>query len=786
MRRIKKVTVLGSGIMGSGIACHLANAGLQVLMLDLPSKEGPRNAIADTALKNAIRSKPAPLYVNRYASRITTGNFDDDLEKIGDYDWVIEVVVERLDIKQQLFERVEKYRRAGTLITSNTSGIPIKMMTQGRSEDFNKHFCGTHFFNPPRYLGLLEIIPTKHTDPSIVDFLMTFGKDVLGKQTVLCKDTPAFIANRVGVYAMYKIMTLTKELGLTLTEVDKLTGPAIGRPNTGTFRLADLVGIDTAYKVIKGVKENCPEDEQMPTLEVPAYLDHLIENKFFGNKSGKGFYEKTNQKDDRGKSIINELNLEDLTYQPTSRPGIESLGLAKQIDNDKNRIRALYSFEDKGGQLLRASFNGLFAYASNRIPEISDNLFSIDDALRAGFAWEFGPFEYWDIIGVEEGVKNAEADGYKVATWVKTMLDKGITQFYKVEKGTKYYYDIELEDYKALDNVKDFIILDQYRENKPVFKNDELTLHDIGDQVLCAEFRSKSNAIGEGVLRGLNEAIDIAESGDWQGLVIGNNAKNFTVGANLLLLGMMAFQQEWDKLDEAVALFQNTTMRCRYSSIPVVAATQGYVFGGGCETIMHCDSAICAAESYIGLVEVGVGLIPGGGGTKEFALRASDNFNEGGVHIPELIERLKAIAMASVSTSADMAYDYGYLNAKDTVVINGRKNIAEAKDKVIDMAVGYVPPIPRTDVRVLGRTGLGALYTAINELKLGDYATDYDLHIAKKVAYVLCGGDLTGAQNVSEQYLLNIEREAFLSLCGEEKTQARIQYMLEKNKPLRN
>lgn len=786
MRRINKVAVLGSGIMGSGIACHLANAGLQVLMLDLPAKEGPRNAIADAALKAAIKSKPAPLYRNQYVSRITTGNFDDDLSQLGDYDWIIEVVVERLDIKQGLFEKVEKFRRPGTLISSNTSGIPIQLMAQGRSDDFRAHFLGTHFFNPARYMGLLEIIPSTDTAPENLEFMMDWGRKVLGKTTVLCKDTPAFIANRIGVYGMAKIIQLTGEMGLTPTEVDKLTGKAIARPGTGTFRLADLVGLDTAAKVIEGVQKHCPNDEQMPAMEMPGYFKYLIDNQFYGNKSGKGFYQKTKERDERGKSIILELNLENNEYGPTQRPNLESLGLAKQIDHEQNRIKALYNFEDKGGELLRKSFNGLFAYASHRIPEISDNLYSIDDALRAGFAWSYGPFEYWDVMGVQDSIESIEKDGYQVADWVKEMLAAGCSTFYTTQNGQKHYYDVASKAYQPVPGQDAFIILDNYREKAPVFKNDELIVHDIGDQVLCAEFRSKSNAIGEGILRGLNEAMTIAEEGDWRGLVIGNNATNFTVGANLLLIGMMAFQDQFDQLEEAVKLFQDTVSRTRYSSIPVVAATQGYVFGGGCETIMHCDSAICAAESYIGLVEVGVGLIPGGAGTKEFAVRASDEFEGDEVMIPKLIERLKTIAMASVSTSAPMAYDYGYLNAKDEVVILGGSNIKTAKNKVITMSDGYIAPAPRKDVTVLGRTGLGALYTAINELQLGQYASEYDAHIARKIAYVLCGGDLTGKQKVSEKYLLDLEREAFLSLCGEAKTQARIQHMLEKNKPLRN
>ena len=794
-RRIKKVAVLGSGVMGSGIACHLANIGLEVLMLDILPRgveeeklksASVRNSVANEALKKAIKSKPAPLYHKSFSSRITTGNFDDDFSKINDCDWIIEVVVERLDIKQKIFEQVDQYRRTGSLVSSNTSGIPIHLMLDGRSEDFQKHFCGTHFFNPARYMRLLEIIPTPKTDPEVIDFFMHYGDQFLGKQTVLCKDTPAFIANRVGVYAMAKIYQLTTELGLRIETVDKLTGPAIGRPKTGTFRLGDLVGHDTAAKVIQGIKQNCPNDEQASTFEIPKYLQFLLDNNFLGNKSGQGFYKKTNEKDERGKRKILALNLETLEYEEQQKPSLPSLKVAKQVDNLSKRIQAIFNAEDKGGALIKQSLLGLFAYVSNRVPEISDNLYSIDDAMKAGYAWELGPFEYWDIIGLKKGIELAEAQGETIADWVKEMLDAGNESFYKREGGRQLYYDQESKSYKVVPGTDQYIILDNYRDQAPVFKNSEVVLHDIGDGVLCLEFTSPHNAIGEGVLRGMNEAIQIAEEGDWQGLVIGNNATNFTVGANLMMIAMLAYQQEFDELNMAVNLFQQTTMRCRYSSIPVVAATQGYVFGGGCETIMHCDAAICAAESYIGLVEVGVGLIPGGGGTKEFALRASDRFFEGDVQIPTLIEQFKTIAMASVATSAYEAFDHNYLLAKDSVVINRDRNIAEAKEKVLELAKNYVQPIQRKDVTVLGRQGLAALYTAANELRLGRYASEHDIKIAHKVAWVLCGGDLTGTQKVSEQYLLDVEREAFLSLCGEQKTLERIQHMLQTNKPLRN
>jgi len=795
-RRITKVAVLGSGVMGSGIACHFANIGLPVLMLDIlprdlgedeKDKPAARNRVADQALKQAIKSKPAPLYRKEFASRITTGNFEDDFEKIKDCDWIIEVVVERLDIKQQVFEKADKYRKEGSLVTSNTSGIPIHLMLEGRSEDFQKHFCGTHFFNPPRYMRLLEVIPTPKTDPAVVDFFMHYGDIYLGKQTVLCKDTPAFIANRVGVYAMAKIYQLTEELGLRIETVDKLTGPAIGRPKTGTFRLGDLVGHDTAVKVIKGIKQNCPDDEQADTFEIPKYLDFLLENNYLGNKTGQGFYKKTGEKDEKGRSVILSLNLETLEYEKQQRPDLPSLKTAKQIDDRAKRIRAIFDAEDKGGELIRRSLLGLFAYVSNRIPEISDDLFSIDDAMRAGYAWEIGPFEYWDIVGVKRGVELAEEQGETIAGWVKEMVEAGHEQFYKREGGKRLYYDIESKSYKVVPGTDEFIILDNYRDKPPVHKTSETVLHDIGDGVLCLEFTSPYNAMGEGVLRGINESIELAEEGDWKGLVIGNNAKNFTVGANLMMIGMFAFQQEWDDLNFAVSMFQQTTMRCRYSSIPVVAATQGYVFGGGCETLMHCDGAVCAAESYIGLVEVGVGLIPGGSGTKEFAVRASDDFCEGDVMIPQLIERFKSIAMASVATSAHEAYDYGYLkHSRDKVVLNVNRNIAEAKELVLELAENYTRPVERDDILVLGRQGLAALYLAANELKLGRYATDHDITIARKIAWVLCGGDLSGPQRVSEKYLLDLEREAFLSLAGEKKTHERIQHMLQTNKPLRN
>ncbi|MFN8260600.1 MAG: 3-hydroxyacyl-CoA dehydrogenase/enoyl-CoA hydratase family protein [Chitinophagales bacterium] len=789
-RAIKKVAVLGSGVMGSGIALHLANIGLEVLLLDIvpfdlkeEEKANPklRNRIVNDAFAFALKSKPAQAYHAASASRVTLGNFDDDMPKIKDCDWIIEVVIERLDIKQQVFEKVDKLRKPGTLVTSNTSGIPIHLMAEGRSEDFQKHFCGTHFFNPPRYLRLLEIIPTAKTDRSVVDFLMHYGDVFLGKETVLCKDTPAFIANRVGVYAMAKVFQLTQELGLTIEEVDALTGPAIGRPKTGTFKLSDLVGNDTGTKVMMGIKENCPNDEQAGAFEVPAYVQFLLDNKFFGNKSKKGYY----YKDEKRNSF--SLRLDTLQYEPTGKPKFASLDAAKKVEGLNDKINAFVKGDDKGAQLVKRSLAGLFAYVSNRVPEISDVLYAVDDALRAGFAWEIGPFQYWDIVGVQKGIELAEADGLSIGAWVKEMVAAGNTSFYKVENGVKKFYDQTSKSYKAIPGAESFIILDNLRSNKPVWKNSGGILHDIGDGVLNLEFTSKMNSLGGDVLQAINKSIEIAEGG-YKGLVIGNDAPNFSVGANLMMIAMLAMDQEYDELDIAVRQFQQTTMRCRYSSVPVVSAPHGMTLGGGCEVTMHSDVVVASAETYIGLVEVGVGLIPAGGGTKELALRTSDSFKNGDPMLQSLQDNFLNIAMAKVATSAAEAFDAGLMRKnKDRVVINAKRVIAEAKQEVLRLSEeGYSQPAHRNDIQVLGRTGLGTLTVGVESFIAGGYISQHDAKIAKKIAYVMCGGDLSAPTTVNEQYLLDLEREAFLSLCGEKKTLERIQAMLTTGKPLRN
>ena len=797
--RLKKVAVLGSGVMGSGIACHLANIGLEVLVLDIIPRdlEGDklkdptlRNSIVDSALQNSIRSKPAPLYHKSFASRISTGNFEDDFEKISDADWIIEVVVERLDIKQQIFEKVDHNRKNNSLVTSNTSSIPMHLLSKGRSDNFKAHFCGTHFFNPPRYLRLLEVIPTSDTLKSVINFFMEFGKVNLGKETVLCKDTPAFIGNRIGVMSATEMTILTKKNSFTVEEVDLLTGSLIGRPPTATFRLQDLVGLDTGDNVSRFVMDNVENDtyiNKIKKLPEPKFMRFLLDNKFLGNKSGKGFYEKTKKKDANGKTIINVLNLETLEYKPAVKPRMEIVKTAKGMELLDKRLQFLVDGDSKEHQFFKDYFGALFAYSAARVPEISDQYFPLDDAMRTGYVWEYGPFEYWDLIGFEKGIALVEALGESLPKWVHDLKATGVESFYKYENGKKQYFNIQTKKFEVLPGKEAFIVLDSYRAQTPIIKNSECTVHDIGDGVLCLEFTSKSNSIGEGIGRGIDEAIRLAEEGDWKGIVIGNNAKQFSVGANLMNVGMMAMQKQFDPLDKMVNDFQQINMRIRTSKIPLVVATQGYVFGGGCEIAMHCDAGVYAAESYIGLVEVGVGLLPGGGGTKEFAVRASDDFFEGDVQSPTLINYFKTIATAAVSTSAYQAFDLNYLKeGRDIVSVNTTMNIGKAKDKVLLLAKNYIAPSVREDIEVLGRGGMSVLYSAINEFRLGEYMSDYDVEIARKIAYVICGGDLTSSQKVSEQYLLDIERENFMSLLGNQKTLDRIQYLLMNNKPLRN
>ena len=799
-RRIKKVAVIGSGIMGSGIACHFANIGVEVLLLDivpfsLSEKEeakgltlqdkAVRNRLVNDALNTSIKSKPAPLYNLKFADRITIGNLDDDIQKVASADWIIEVVVERLDIKKQVFEKLEKYRTPGTLITSNTSGIPIKFMNEGRSEDFQKHFCGTHFFNPPRYLKLFEIIPGPNTSPEVLDFFNSYGEQFLGKTTVIAKDTPAFIGNRIGIYGIQSLFHLVKEMGLTVEEVDKLTGPVIGRPKSATFRTVDVVGLDTLVHVANGIYENCPDDEEHEVFKLPAFVNTLMENKWLGSKSGQGFYKKA--KDENGKSQILGLDLKTLAYRKGKRATFPTLELTKNIANVIDRFKVLVVGKDKAGEFYRKNFSLMFSYVSKRIPEISDELYKIDDAMKAGFGWENGPFEIWDAVGIEKGIELMKAIGKEPAAWVSEMLASGITSFYTIKDGATYYYNIPQKKHLKVPGQDAFIILNNIRKSSEVFKNSGCVVEDLGDGILNLEFQSKMNTIGGDVLAGLNKAIDIAEK-DFEGLVVGNQGANFSVGANIGMIFMMAVEQEYEELNMAIKYFQDSVMRLRYSSIPTVVAPHGMTLGGGCEMTLHADRVVAAAESYIGLVEFGVGVIPGGGGSKEMALRASDLFHKNDVELNVLQEYFLTIGMAKVSTSAYEAHDLGILEkGKDIIIVNKDRQIATAKSVAKSMAnLGYTQPVLRKDVKVLGKQALGMFLVGTDSMEVSNFISEHDQKIANKLAYVMAGGDLSEPTLVTEQYLLDIEREAFLSLCTERKTLERIEHMLKTGKPLRN
>jgi 3-hydroxyacyl-CoA dehydrogenase len=790
-RNIKKVAVLGSGVMGSRIACHFANIGAEVLLLDIVPKDAPendtkaRNKIVNDSLQAALKSNPSPIYHASFAKRISTGNFTDNMKDIASADWVIEVVVERLDIKQQVFEQVEKFRKPGSLITSNTSGIPIQMMNEGRSEDFRKHFCGTHFFNPPRYLKLLEIIPGPDTQAEVIDFLMNYGEVVLGKTTVVCKDTPAFIANRIGVYGIMSLFHLVEKMGLTVEEVDKLSGPVLGRPKSATFRTCDVVGLDTLVHVANGLAKNCPSDEANALFQLPGYVAKMVENKWLGDKTQQGFYKKV--KNAEGKNEILALDLKTLEYRPQQKVKFATLEQTKTIDNLRDRMKVLAGGKDKAGEFYRASFFGLFSYVANRIPEISDELYKIDAAMNAGFGWELGPFEIWDAIGVQKALEGMKAQGISAAAWVEEMIQAGNTSFYKVENGQRKYYDIASKSYKTIPGTEDFILLDTLRENRTVWKNSGTTITDIGDGIINLEFHTKMNSIGGEVIAGINKAIELAEK-EFRGLVISNEGANFSAGANVGMIFMMAVEQDWDELNFAIKAFQNAMMRVRYSSIPVVVATHNLALGGSCELSMHSDKVVAHSETYMGLVEFGVGLIPGGGGTKEFALRLADELHEGDVELNAFRQRFLTIGQAKVSTSAMEAFDLGYLREGQDITVTSRMRLLKtAKDECLKLAnAGYTQPVPRRDIRVLGRQALGLAFLGANSMLSGNYISEHDTKISQKLAWVLCGGDLSAPTLVSEKYLLDLEREAFLSLCGERKTLERIQSILTGGKVLRN
>lgn len=850
-RHIRSVAVLGSGVMGSRIAAHFAGIGVQVLLLDIPPKElneaetkkgltldakAVRNRIVNDALAATVKAKPSAVFAPDVAKRIQTGNLEDDLHRIKGRDWIIEVVVENLKVKQGLFERVEEHRTPGTLITSNTSGISIHLMAAGRSEDFRKHFCGTHFFNPPRYLRLLEIIPTPDTDPAVVDFLLDYGDRFLGKTTVRAKDTPAFIANRVGVFGFMAVFNAMQKLGLTVDEVDTLTGPVMGRPKSATFRTADVVGLDTLVKVAKGLEQSVPHDEAIELFKVPEFLERMTEKGWLGDKSGQGFFLKvrdpekvspeligletgtgeataaarvegqatfTKSPEEHGgetkvdpiggaasaafkKGDILTLDLTSLRYAPRKKNKFATLETAKPIEDLPTRLKALYAGADKAGEFYRLFHHLLFAYVSHRIPEIADELYKIDDALKAGFGWDIGAFESWDALGVQKAADKMREEGIAIAPWVDEMLAAGHTTFYKSEGGVRSYYDVASKSYKPLPGASSFILL-EHRTDTPVWKNSACTLRDTGDGILALSWNTKMNSIGGEVLEGVNKSITIAEE-SYRGLVLANSGPNFSAGANVGLIFMLAAEQEWDELDFAVRQFQKTTMRMRYSSIPVAVAPHGLTLGGGCEMCLHADTVQAAAETYIGLVEVGVGVIPGGGGSKEMAVRAADRAIKEDVELNYLQQLFINLGTGKVGTSAHEAFDLSILRKdRDGISMNLDRRVSDAKRRVLMLAeAGYTQPTERTDVKVQGRTGLGPILAGVHGMWRGGYISDYDKLIGEKLAHVMCGGDLSAPTEVSEQYLLDLEREAFLSLCGQRKTLERLQSILQTGKPLRN
>ena len=795
-RRINTVAILGSGVMGARIACHFANIGCKVFLMDivptdLTEEEKKknltlenklvRNRIVKNNLDSVLKSKPSPTYSTSVSQKIKIGNFEDDLKNLSEVDWIIEAVVENLNIKKSLFEKIEKFRKPNSIISSNTSGIPIHFMLEGRSDDFQQNFCGTHFFNPPRYLQLLEIIPTPKTNPDVIKFLMEYGDLYLGKSTILCKDTPAFIANRIGMFSIMQIIKLKNNF--SVSEIDLLTGPLIGKPKSATFRTADVVGIDTLVKVADNIFNDAINDERRNIFIIPDFIREMLKNNFLGDKTKQGFYKKT--KSELDKKLILELNTDKFEYVKSEKSKFASVGGAKQIENLSDRLKFLLNAKDNAAEFLRQLHFNLFQYASNRIPEISENIYNIDDAMRAGFGWELGPFEIWDAVGLKNTIQKMEELNLKPSNWIYELLSYGFETFYKIENGKRKFYDITTKSYQEIESKKDFIILKNL--HSPVWKNSGVSLHDVGDGVLNLEFHTKMNSIGSEVLSGITKSIEIAEE-NYAGLVIGNNGQHFSAGANLATMFLLATEEEFDELDFAVREFQNTTMRVRFSSIPVVVAPHSLTLGGGCEVCLHADKIQASAETYIGLVEVGVGIIPAGGGTKEMTLRASDKYLSDQPELPILQNYFMNIATAKTATSAAEAFEMNIFKyGRDEISINPNRVISDAKQSVLKIIKkGYTRPQQREDIKVLGRSALSALLLGIYNFESSKFISAHDKKIAEKLAYIMCGGDLTSGALVSEQYLLDLEREAFLSLITEKKTLERIQSILTTGKPLRN
>jgi len=807
-KSIKQAAVIGAGVMGATIAAHLANADIPTFLLDItppqytdedkkkgltPDSPEFRNKFAVTGLQNALNAKPAAFYVPENARLIRTGNLEDNLQWIREADWIIEVVVERLDIKQSLFEKIESARTPGAIVTTNTSGIPIVSLCEGRSEDFRKHFLGAHFFNPPRYMKLLEIIPGPDTLPEVLERMDYLGEAVLGKGIVHAKDTPNFIANRIGMYSMLRVIRTVQELGLTLEAVDKLTGPVVGNAKSATFRTADLVGLDTMAHVASNVYENALADECRSEFEVPEILKNMIDRKWLGDKTGSGFYKKV-QED--GKTTVLSLNLQTMEYAPQQKVRFASLEAAQSLESLPEKLRALYYAKDKAGEFTFKTLSDSLVYAANRIPEIADDIVNVDNAMKWGFGRELGPFETWDALGLAKSVERMKQAGYTIPSWVSEMLQAGVGSFYKTESGTAFYYDVAAKTYREVVMSPKIILLPSLKDRqKLVAGNKGAGLVDIGDGVVCLEFHTKMNALGPEIISMLHKTADIV-SRDFEGLVIANHGVNFSAGANLYLILFAAQEEEWDDLHWEVSNLQKATMKLKYLDKPVVAAPAGMALGGGCEICLAADRIRAAAETYMGLVEVGVGLIPAGGGCKEMLLRNTEHLFEvrkGGIYpkqidlLPFAARAFEHIALATVATSGPEAKKLGFLRKDDHITIHRDYLIHDAKQTVLALNMrGYKPPRPKQEIRVLGADGIAVFNYALYTMHKAGHITDHDLTVSKKVAWVLCGGDVLADTLVTEQYLLDLEREAFVSLCGDPKTQARIRHMLQTGKPLRN
>lgn len=800
-KKLGKVAILGSGVMGSRIAAHLANAGISSFLMDITPKElkadeqakglslsSPqvKNRFAKEGLEEALNSKPAAFFSPELSELITIGNFEDNKAWLKQADWIIEVVVERLDIKKQVFQMIDQNRKEGSIITSNTSGIPISLLSEGRSEDFQKHFCGAHFFNPPRYMKLLEIIPTAFTLPEVVDFLSDTGEYILGKGIVYCKDTPNFIANRIGVFSMLHALKTMIEDGFSIEEVDLVTGPATGKPKSATFRTADLVGIDTLVHVADNLYEAAVNDEMREIFRVPDFIRQMISNRWLGDKTKQGFYKSIKSSD--GSEILT-LDYNKMEYRPKIKPKFPSIDMAKGIDDVKERLKAIVFSNDRAGKFAWKSMSSILLYSASMVPEITEDIVNIDNAMKWGFNWELGPFETWDVIGIEPSLRRMREEGKTIPPLVENLLSSGYKSFYQSDNGSRTYFDWKTCKTKPEKTKPNLILLPSLKERKKeIKKNSGASLIDIGEGVACLEFHSKMNAIGEDILQMIQFSLSEVTK-NFNGLVIGNQAANFSAGANIMLLLMQAQDENWDEIDLAVRSFQKLTMGIKYSEKPVIAAPFGISLGGGCEISLAAPKIHAFAELYTGLVEVGIGLIPSGGGTKETLLRNLQNVpSDDRIDLFPFVKRaFETIGMGKVSTSALEAKHMGFLKDGDTITLNKDYQIGEAKRMVLAMhETGYKRPADKVKIPMLGQPALANLKIGIYLMKQAGYISDYDAHIGEKLAFVLCGGDLSSRTSVSEQYILDLEREAFLSLIGERKTQERMKYMLEKGKPLRN